>query len=450
MIKKILNTGNFPENSEILNRKIRIANLIAMITIIVMFIYLPLTLYFCYPGDLILNFSFIAISLLQFFLQSRRKHYPAFYISTTFGFVYFIFASKFYGLQSNLHFFLLVMCMIVVVLFDNHLIIKGYIVLAILTFFGLLWFLHGQPGSMPLTEEMMKVQNVVTYVNLLILFIIICIFVFFFKNDNLEFQEKVLLQKEIIEEKSKDITDSITYAKRLQDAILPSQKFIEQHLPDSFILYKPKDIVAGDFYWMEKKDDLLLFAVCDCTGHGVPGAMVSVICSNALNRAIKEFNITEPGKILDKVRNLVIETFERSESEVKDGMDISLCCYNKTDNTLLWSGANNPLLLYRKGELTEFKGDKQPIGKTDNYSDFRTHNISLQKDDLIYLFTDGFSDQFGGPKGKKFKYAHLKETLSQLTSMETSNQLNLLDFTLENWKSGLEQVDDILLMGVRF
>ena len=256
-------------------------------------------------------------------------------------------------------------------------------------------------------------------------------------------------QKELVEEKQKDILDSITYAKRLQDAILPPVSFIKKFLPDSFLVYKPKDIVAGDFYWMERSDDNILIAAADCTGHGVPGALVSVVCSNALNRTVKEFHITEPGKILDKVRELVLETFEKSESNVQDGMDISLCCINTKTNEVQWSGAYNSLWYIQNGAIHEVSADKQPIGKNDKPVPFNTHKLNLQKGDTLYLFTDGYADQFGGPKGKKFKYKQMEELLLANASKPMDEQKDVLENTLEKWKGTLEQVDDILIIGIR-
>jgi serine phosphatase RsbU (regulator of sigma subunit) len=257
------------------------------------------------------------------------------------------------------------------------------------------------------------------------------------------------VQKTIIEEKQKEILASISYAKRLQEAILPPQNLLRLHLPESFILYKPKDIVAGDFYWMEPADDWIFFAAADCTGHGVPGAMVSVVCSNALNRTVKEFGLREPGLILDKVRELVIETFEKSESEVNDGMDISLCAYNKKYNKLKWAGANNPLWILRKSELIEVKANKLPIGKTDQEAQpYTTHTLDLLPGDIIYLFTDGYADQFGGEKGKKFNYRNLMELIKSIGHLPVHLQKQKLAENIESWKGSLEQVDDILIMGI--
>ena len=268
-------------------------------------------------------------------------------------------------------------------------------------------------------------------------------------------------QRAVLEEKNKDILDSITYAKRLQDAILPPMSMITKYLPESFVLYQPKDIVAGDFYWMwsettsrhlssgDNPEQIVLIAAADCTGHGVPGAMVSVVCSNALNRAVKEFKITEPGKILDKVRELVLETFEKSEDNVQDGMDISLCCINTKTKEVQWSGAYNTLWYFHDGQIIEVPADKQPIGKVDKPVPFNTHNLALQKGDTLYLFTDGYADQFGGPKGKKFKYKQLQELLLSGSTKPVEEQRNILKNTLNAWKGELEQVDDILIIGVR-
>lgn len=264
-----------------------------------------------------------------------------------------------------------------------------------------------------------------------------------------EEKKEVEHQKELVEEKNKEILDSINYAKRLQEAILPPLKLVKEYLTDSFILYKPKDIVAGDFYFMEPVGNKIIFAAADCTGHGVPGAMVSVVCSNAMNRAVKEFNITDSGLLLNKVRELVVETFEKSESEVKDGMDISLCCLEMDNLLLQWSGANNPLWMFRKGEIVEFKPDKQPIGKHSDEKPFTAHSIQLQKRDTIYIFTDGYQDQFGGDKGKKFKASAMKELLLNIQDKTMEEQKSIIDKSFESWKGKTEQIDDVCVIGVR-
>ncbi len=276
-------------------------------------------------------------------------------------------------------------------------------------------------------------------------------------------------QKELVQLKQKEIIDSITYAKRLQNAILPPQEYISRYLPGNFVLYQPKDIVAGDFYWMYAHDDRVYIAAADSTGHGVPGAMVSIVCSNALDKAVKEFELKDTGKILDKTRELVLETFSKSGDDIKDGMDISLFCLDKKERKAFWSGANNSLWYIKSSvsstlsvrpdksgesrnenkELAEIKGDKQPIGNSDNPKPFTTHELPFEPGTLFYLFTDGYADQFGGPKGKKFKLKQLKELLQANSNITLKEQKELLHQKFQSWKGSLEQVDDVTIIGIK-
>lgn len=262
--------------------------------------------------------------------------------------------------------------------------------------------------------------------------------------------ENLEAQKLIIERHQKETTDSITYAKRIQDAILPPIELISNKLPNSFVLYKPKDIVAGDFYWMEELNNMLFIAVADCTGHGVPGAMVSVVCSSALNRAIKEYGLTDTGIILDKVTTLVLETFEKSASEVKDGMDISILSINRATKKINWSGANNPLWYLNAEGFKEIKPDKQPIGYSDHRKPFTTHTIEFTPDTSFYLFTDGYADQFGGPNGKKLKHKLFKELVIANSGHNPLKQKIVFEEEFNNWKGNLEQVDDVCIIGFIF
>lgn len=260
-------------------------------------------------------------------------------------------------------------------------------------------------------------------------------------------KDQVDLAFDQLEEKNTEIMDSIKYAKRIQSAILPTNKAISEHLKDVFVLYTPKDVVAGDFYWLESTEQGIYFAAADCTGHGVPGAMVSVICNNSLNQSVREFGLTEPGEILDKTRQLVIKEFDKSEEDVKDGMDIALC--KLSGEILSYAGANNPLWIVRDGELLETKADKQPIGKFERSKPFKTHTIKLIKGDTIYIFSDGFSDQFGGEKGKKFKSNNFKKLLLSIQDRTMIEQHKLLAQHFENWRGKLEQIDDVCVIGLR-
>ena len=250
-----------------------------------------------------------------------------------------------------------------------------------------------------------------------------------------------------IDRKNREILDSITYAKRIQTAILPPRKMLEKYLPNSFILYKPKDIVAGDFYWLEPVDNQVMFAAADCTGHGVPGAMVSVICNYSLNRSVREFNLRLPGEILDKTKELVVKEFEASEDDVKDGMDIALCSIDGLK--LKYAGAHLPLWIVRNGKILETKPSKQPVGKFETSAPYITHEIDLQKGDGIYIFSDGIVDQFGGPKEKKFKANALRELLLSNQEASMCEQKEIIDASFEAWKGDLDQVDDVCVIGVR-
>ena len=266
-----------------------------------------------------------------------------------------------------------------------------------------------------------------------------------------------------IAEKNKEIMDSINYAKRIQEAILPPDKVVKKYLVNSFVLYIPKDIVAGDFYWLDTNGDDIYFAAADCTGHGVPGAMVSVVCSNALHRTVKEMKIQEPCKILDKVRELVAETFEKSEEDVKDGMDISFCKLNLKTRKLSYAGAHNSLyrITNKNGEidkeiltskthiLLEYKGDKQPIGKFAFEKPFTQKEIQLLEGDSIYISSDGYPDQFGGEKGKKLMYKPFKKLFLSIHQEDMEKQKNILIDSFEKWKGLHEQVDDVCVIGVR-
>jgi serine phosphatase RsbU (regulator of sigma subunit)/Flp pilus assembly protein TadD len=266
-----------------------------------------------------------------------------------------------------------------------------------------------------------------------------------------------------LEEKNNEIVDSINYAKRIQAAILPSKTALDETSNDNFILYKPKDIVAGDFYWIENikienEQPISFFAAADCTGHGVPGALVSVVCHNALNKALHEHQLMRPDLILNKTREIIIKEFEKgimnSNESIKDGMDIALCKIQ--GNKLQFAGAHNPLWIIRNNELIEIKADKQPIGKFENYKDFHLNEFQLEKNDTLFIFTDGYQDQFGGvssennkPTGKKYKAARLKTLLLSIHHLPMKEQQIKIENSLEEWKGNLEQVDDICMIGVR-
>ena len=260
-------------------------------------------------------------------------------------------------------------------------------------------------------------------------------------------------RNEILAEQHKHFEDSITYAERIQSAIMPPDSLIELALPDSFIFYLPRDIVSGDFYFVEDLGDEVIFAAVDCTGHGIPGALISVIGFNYIHRAVIENNIRTPSDILKFLDVGVNERLRQTDNEsgVKDGMELSLCNLNKKTKVLQYSGAYNPIYIVSDGELTIVKADKfeigvNPDGIADNYTN---HTIQLKKGDCVYLFSDGYADQFGGPKGKKFMYKQLREMLIAINEKSMKEQYNILSAAFHQWKNKEEQVDDVLLIGVR-
>lgn len=274
---------------------------------------------------------------------------------------------------------------------------------------------------------------------------------------NIQLEQKVIERtkeiedkKLLIEEKNNEILSSIAYAKRIQEAILPPSKKMQHLLPSSVLWYAPKDIVAGDFYWIENKHfrdkDYTFFAVGDCTGHGVPGAMMSVLCTNALNAALNLLSEPSTSGLLETCNTLLLANLSQHSSEINDGMDITLCCLEPESGTLIWSGANLSLWIQRDQNLIEYSGTKRPIGKSATTQPFEEHVIPLENADRLFLFSDGITDQFGGENDKKFKKSQLRETLISSEKNTLQEQLAIIQARLHNWMGSSEQVDDITLL----
>ena len=260
-------------------------------------------------------------------------------------------------------------------------------------------------------------------------------------------------QKSLIEIKNKEITDSINYARRIQRVLLTSDKYISKYLNVFFILNKPKAIVSGDFYWAVEIDNSFIIVTADCTGHGVPGAFMSLLGINYLNEIVIEQKITQPDLILNALRSAIIEALNpegSNEAEGKDGMDLVLCKYDFTSMQLTFSCANNPLWIYRQGEFMDFKADKMPVGKSPKEDvPFNLQTVALQKGDVVYTFTDGYADQFGGPKKKKLMTGKFKELILSIQHLPIKEQHDYLNDFIEDWMKDSEQVDDILVIGVK-
>jgi serine phosphatase RsbU (regulator of sigma subunit)/FixJ family two-component response regulator len=272
-------------------------------------------------------------------------------------------------------------------------------------------------------------------------------------------KEKVEQINMIIEEKNKGITDSIRYARRIQEAIMPDKAFLQQYFPNSFVLYQPKDIVSGDFFWWLEKGTTFIIAAVDCTGHGVPGAFMSVIGSNFLNQIINEYGITEPDAILQYLNHRVRlalkqDIYGDEELLGNDGMELALCAYDSQTRTLKFAGANRPLYVVHREQLLELPPTKIPIGgrkKNESEPVFQLHTMEVQTGDTIYICTDGIADQFGGPEQKRFSTKRLKDMLLSIQELSFPEQAQTISQTVEHWRGQKEeQIDDILIIGIRF
>lgn len=279
------------------------------------------------------------------------------------------------------------------------------------------------------------------------------------RKSNQELKEKELIAKQIAKQKeeltikNKSITDSIVYAKRIQEALMPTMQYFKGILPESFILYKPKDIVSGDFYWINERNNKIFVAVVDCTGHGVPGAFMSIIGFELLRNITDEQGIEDPDQILKQLNNGVANTFGKSaeKARIKDGMDIALCVIDKAEAKLEFSGAFRPLYMIRNNKIEEIRGDRFSVGLLNEgeNDEISKRTIKLEKNDIFYIFSDGYADQFGGPEGKKYKYRRFRHLLLTIHKLPLDQQLTYFDRSFEDWKGEHEQVDDVLILGFR-
>ncbi len=268
------------------------------------------------------------------------------------------------------------------------------------------------------------------------------------KNKNIEEQKQIVeYQKAALEVHQKEIVDSINYARRIQYALLANTEILQRNLPEHFVLFNPKDIVSGDFYWAAEHEHYFYLAVCDSTGHGVPGAFMSLLNIGFLSEAIKEKNIKQPHEIFNYVRQRLIDSISKEEQQ--DGMDGILICVDKTTNDITYASANNAPLLTREEQIIEMPKDKMPVGKGERVESFKLHTMNLQKGDALYLYTDGYADQFGGPTGKKFKYKQLNNLLAATSGLPISQQASVVSRQFVDWKGNLEQVDDVCIIGIR-
>ena len=292
-----------------------------------------------------------------------------------------------------------------------------------------------------------KTQKVIEGVLFVGILLVISFLVFVYKQLN-----NTKKQKDLIEEKKAEITDSINYAKKIQDAMMTSSVYLKETLPKSFIFFKPKDVVSGDFYWIYKdQEENIFFTVADCTGHGIPGAFMSMIGTSLLNEIIIDKGVKDTDKILGEMRSQIIKSLHQEEEGAqKDGMDISLCKLNIKKKLVEFSGAHNSLIHISEDELNNYRGDHQPVGLLlGDKKPFTKHEVKLKKNDMLYIYSDGYQDQFGGEKGKKYMGAKFKKQLLKINKESTEKQLILLEEDFKSWTQNYEQIDDVCVMGVR-
>lgn len=343
-------------------------------------------------------------------------------------------------------FMLLATASMPMLIFNKPRVYSFYFVLHMLAFFASYFYVQRYPPIMDLHALDME-ENVIF--SIISMFLVVYFSNRYLTDVNNYYERKLIQSKAIIEEKQSAITDSINHALRLQRAMLPPLDRMRAHLKHFFLLYLPKDIVSGDFYWMETQGEHVYIAACDCTGHGVPGGFSSMVCHNALNRAVREFKLTDPGQILEKVDALVTEHYAHSQEKINDGMDVSLCVIHLGADGpgMQWAGANNPLWITRSGECIDYKATRRAIGGGVEAFGFETHDIPLEAGDRYYLFSDGFADQFGGPGDKRMSKKRFKESILEVCSLSADEQRRCLEEKLKAHQGETEQTDDILVMG---
>lgn len=434
---------------------------------------------------IVVDFLTTVICLFVIFLNYLKKYNLAILVicMTALSVVSFFYALK--GVLATLFYFIPIL--MPVVLYDRRKQYVPFVFINLALMIVITIILEGNNSlfKLPAPESPRLFSHLL---NFTITFLIVTLIAFHFKNENVKSEKSLLHKNSIleaqsaeislqrdelekkkneIESKNTNITDSINYAKNIQTALLPRHELLDEILPEHFILLRPRDIVSGDFYWFAYIEKLSVIAAVDCTGHGVPGAFMSMLGSAFLNEIVNKEYITHPGVILRRLRKEVIKSLHQhgETGESKDGMDIALCVIDRENMKLQFAGANNPLYLVRDKSLPapaeakvfegdtknlyEIKGDEMSVSVSFNMNNFTNHELDFFKGDTIYLFSDGYADQFGGPDGKKFSYGRLRNLLLQNSGEALDVQQSRLEEAIDNWKRDLSQVDDIMVVGVR-
>ena len=398
-----------------------------------------------YLGCISTFFSLISVSISISFVRNNKPN-AAFHFTMIYAFLFISSFSWLFGKTDFTYLYFMFLPVAGIVIFDNNKTTTIYLVsTCLITLLNLLYMENFPPYyTIP---PMMKYLG---YPNVVFALLLIFLGMKLFKIENLRYAKLIEEQKKIVEEKNTEMTDSIHYAKKIQIALMPPPEKLSEAFPNNFVLLLPKDIVSGDFYWFAKTEEHFYCAVADCTGHGVPGGFMTMLGLTFLDEIVNQRSVINPAEILNELREKIINTLRQSGTpgESKDGMDITIWQINSEKTLLHYAAANNPLYLMRGQNLITLKADKQPCGFHLVSKPFTLGKVELQPEDCIYAFSDGYPDQFGGEKGKKFKYKKLEELLLS-TSSDLKLQKQTLTKTFQDWKGSLDQVDDILIIGMR-
>lgn len=441
--------GLTPDSPFTLRNKLKVFNIAVFSILLISIFYLVLAVVQDYRLAIIVSVYSVTSMLLILFLVSKGKYEFAFHFGMWYGFVFLSAFSFIFGAVTNSYFYFLFLPIVCNILFDNKRTVLGYLILSVVVMLGNVYMLNNTKPFYEVTDT----ERWLGYPNIPFVMLLVFLSVRMFKNENRKYAAQIEDQRSVLEEKNKEITDSINYAKRIQSALLAPAALMKSHLPEHFVLYKPKDIVSGDFYFAaETHSGKFVLCVGDCTGHGVPGAFMSLLNISILRELIADQKIERPDILLNKQRELIIRSLNPhgAEETSKDGMDCVVAQFDFTSGIIEFACANNPVWIWRNGQLHEFKADKQPVGIHEGETKpFSLHEWKSQPGDILYLFTDGFADQFGGPRGKKFKYAQLKDRIASLGTTSIEKGAKELDEVFTEWKGNLEQVDDVLIIGIK-
>ncbi len=446
---RIVNTGIAEGESFVLRNRLRVYNTAIFTVLVISVFYFFLAFAKEYYFATIATVYSVLQSAAILIMVSKRRYSMAFHFGMWYGFVFLSAFSFIFGAVTNSYYYFMFLPIACNILFDDRKTIMWYFGITVVIMLGNVYLLDHVTPYYAVTNT----ERWLGYPNVPFVLLLVFLAIRMFKNENRKYATQIEEQKEAIEEKSKAITDSINYARRIQSALLAPVALMKKNLPQHFILYKPKDIVSGDFYFAaETPSGKFVLCVGDCTGHGVPGAFMSLLNISILRELITEQKIERPDLLLNKQREQIISSLnpDGAEEKGKDGMDCVVAQFDFATGKVQFACANNPVWIWRENMLHEFKADKQPIGIHEgDTKPFTLHQWDSKPGDIFYLFTDGYVDQFGGPRGKKFKHAQLKDKIAGLASMDVEQRGSSLEYAFTQWKGNLEQVDDVLIIGIQ-